>query len=953
MKRNITINDLSSIRTRNLVRGLISAEDATESVRLIKKIRATSSEQDFHKVLEILRTSAIFKNNAIGRDFNKTFPRIVGKRPIYSLDEICGKIDKNKSKLIFLTELAAQIVSSIAALDWQQAVNGCRALAGNEGVSIFLLRVLHFIRARATEDPDVPEAVDTLLLEVGLSNVRYLSLAIKELSSEKTDFFNICEKIHGLEESLVSAIARSFVDHIPRTYESFLETLVAYYYISVFDAFVYLCGTNRLELPFVPAVPEGLISAYKKLSKIEVDPSRYYDTWDPYVGIDYFRESFLLIEVESFFNFRTLHAAVFNRQEAKDIQRIPFERRLLNQYYSKITEIRDIGIENANISLRQSEFNKHESCHFQNSCALVYLLEKRDGDIGEDQLGFVRLMSLTRDIGLICPPQYIEAVGACADIPELKIVVTCLSHIRQKSQLKEHELRAVIQETAVLQFAGKLTDLVGYIYDISPAVAEHLILTADETFLSKLFQIIKNPNAAIEERANILEWYGNLTADSAYIERAKNLRIDVQISREKGTIDDSRIYVDPVRFTQWVNDQVIDDISLLLEVIPQQPELTLVSLNWDKVKTGMTAHDQIGSLLLKCYEEFCTNKIFGIASYLGRRIRHGTLKGTGFSDVNVFAKDVRYKNLFANKEFDDAFRVWVKEYESTLDKLRDSFLHVHDKKKPEGMIFRDFRSVNKRNTANHMLHDITKSFKINKTAIELPYIITEYCWRLIEEDLAAIRKFLMEQKAKYAVFRFESGYQGYLRHREVQEFCQELNSLTAEKFRIISSWFNKPSIASPSADITLLFRAVVSEIRGFFQDYNPRIEVENHEYTLNGGAYFVIYDALYILIYNAAKYGKKDGVLSMVISPGAFPNKIGVNISIRSQLEDGTRMEDVERSISMALEGDCEDALIVEGRSGIKKLRRMEQTGYIGGVAYHFEGDSVIASFNFGIDYQS
>ena len=62
-------------------------------------------------------------------------------------------------------------------------------------------------------------------------------------------------------------------------------------------------------------------------------------------------------------------------------------------------------------------------------------------------------------------------------------------------------------------------------------------------------------------------------------------------------------------------------------------------------------------------------------------------------------------------------------------------------------------------------------------------------------------------------------------------------------------------------------------------------------------------------------------------------------------------MDYVKNSIISALQEDCEDAMVIEGRSGIKKLRGMEQAGYIKDVAYAFEGSTVQASFSFGLDY--
>lgn len=952
MNNNIVIRDLSTIKARNLMRGMISNSDPLHAMHMLAKIRDTCSDANFKTAIEVLRENAIFKKNPIGRDFNKEFPRLIGQKAIsvFKPSDILRKFSKHSKKILRLIELCFKTLEAISKLDFAKAVSHCRQIIVEDGVSICLLRHLHYIKNHVSGQPLAKE-IDELLSGIAVENVRYIYGAIRELSSGKTDYLNISDKVNKAEESVSVVIARTFIDHIPRTEEVFSSTLSSLYLVSLFDAFLYLSRIQDAKLPFVPPIDKNLLAGYDCLGRFSPSISQLYDTSDSVVGLDFFRETFLLIEIGEFFRFKTVHSSLFNTVEGKEDRRTPFERELLQEYFEEVHKIASIGNSCNSYTICIMRYRSDVACHFQNSSALIYLLEKMDGKIGSDELEFVKLMSRTRDIGLICPVQYIESIKTDAQCDELKIVVNSLSHIKQKSQLKEHELRSVLQNAALKKFNGQLTELLGYIYTISPAVAEHLIQATDETFLSKLFQIIKNPNAAIQERANILEWYGNRIGDVSFLERAKNLRIDVQINRERGTIDDSRIYVDPVKFTQWVNDQVLDKLAILLEGLPQPVEPVIKTLAWDKVKTGISAHEQIASLLVNCYEEFCSNKIYGIASFLGRRIRHGTLKGTGYADVANFVKDDRFDVLFSIKDFEESYHSWLKNYETTLDDLRDKYLHLHDKSKPDGLIFRDFRSHSKRVAASHLLHDILKSFSINKSCVELPYIILEYCWRIIEEDLSNIRKLVMEKKAQYGVFRGPPGPSMNYRQRELQELCQDLNSLTAEKFRTIALWFNKPSIASPSADVVLLFKAVVSEIKGQFPKYHPRVIVDEQGFMLNGGTYFAIYDALFILISNAAENGKNDGHLEMKIILDDITGRKRVSITLTSELRHGDCMSDVKKSISSALDGDCEDALIFEGRSGIKKLKKMEQAGYIESVNYNFNNNFIHASFSFRIDY--
>ena len=650
-----------------------------------------------------------------------------------------------------------------------------------------------------------------------------------------------------------------------------------------------------------------------------------------------------MIELNDCFNYRITHCALYSNLEDKEFRRIPLERILLSDFFSSLENFEQIQ--------RFVSRQRGMASSFERSNALVYLLEKCDGNI-EEEVCFVELMSLTKDIGTICPKRYLDTMSQQAKTDEFKLVVACLAYIKSKTQSYEHELRRAIQEITVRRFNSNLVRLLEHLNSVSPSVSEHLIHSLDETFLSKLFQMVSRPNAAIQKRAEIFEWYGNLVKDVSVLERAKNLRIDVQISKEKGTIDDSRIYVDPVKFTQWINDNLLDKLTILLaNVSTGEPSVT--ALPWEKVKAGMTELEQVAAILHIAYEEFCTNKKFGIASYIGRRIRHGTLKGTGFNEIKTFAERDSFNILFSNQEFNEIFNKWFSEYEDLFNNLRDKYIQIFDKFKPDGLISKDIRSTTKKTEANHLLYDVQKSFYHHKNGQELPYIITEYCWRLIEEDLSIIRRFIMNKKAQHGVFlcdvnRFPKNIQ-----RDVQSFCQELNSRTADKFRAIESWFNKPSIASPSAELELLFRAVVSEVKGLIGNFDPVLIIKEPGYIIKGGVYFVIYDALYVIIHNAATYGNPTGAVGFNVIIEENKTDVHFKISISSEISCYSTLELVKNSIQSSLEGDCEDALVTEGRSGIKKLRRMEQDGHIRNVCYSFEDSQVTATFEFIVDYQS
>ncbi|MBA6374711.1 hypothetical protein H4J64_05770, partial [Colwellia sp. BRX8-2] len=894
------------------------------------------------------------------RNFNKVCSEGVHESVIYREDEIIDEINTQQHKINELLILYRNLLFASQSRNFRLSLDLCNEIIEQKGVSCFFVRVLFFIRNH-TENVDefgsVADDVDGILNKIEIENTGYLESAIRELSNPRTDYFNICKKIIDSEENNnINYIARSFISHVFRSKEVFLNTLNAYFSFSIIDSFLYYASSSRLKLPFtenVYNIDKRLIESFYSLSCVQIDVTLYLSTKDENMDLNFFRENFLLIELQDSFKYKTIHASIYSKNEAKEEERTPIEKKLMNDYFKSIRTLDDLRhCKKESYSINLHEYDSRDCSFLENSNALLFFIEKNDAELNgqsEQEDKFVQLMSHTRDIGFICPEHYLNKLENNAKTFELRLVIACLLSIKSNSSIVDHSLRKTIQEITVSKYNANLKDLIEYVYSVSPSVTEHLVQVCDETFLSKLFQITNMPNKAIKDRSGILDWYGHKIDDSSYIERAKNLTIDIQISKAKGTIDDSRIYVDPVKFTQWINDNVLNDLTLLLESTCGNEEIFSVNINWNKVKTGISTNEQISSLLLRCYAEFCNNKLFGIASYLGRRIRHGTFKGTGLKEAREFPSDKKYENIFNNHEFSERYSLWLRSYKNMFEKLKVDHLYINSKKKPEGLIYCELNSNFKKISANHMFMEIYNSYTRNGNSLEIPYLITEFCWRFIEEDLANIRKFIMENKSKHAVYNFDCNSIKSLKNREVKNFCQELNSATSDKFRTISGWFNKPSIASPSVELNLLFQAVISEIKGFFGDFVPKIVIGSSDFVISGGVYFAIYDALYVLIYNAAYYGKKVGELEFEIEY----RKEGqlIKLSIISEVDSHILLEEAKIRINEALSADFENAHIIEGRSGIRKLKRMEMDEYISDVNFQFENEKINASFNFSVDY--
>ncbi|WP_316424828.1 hypothetical protein [Klebsiella oxytoca] len=951
------IKDIESKQARNYLRG-VDSTNYNKVNKALKKIKLNCSYSDFKRAVDFVRTSPDYEENNTGQLFNRTVPKGIIDSADFTFGEILRKVDAYSNELCTLLECCIQIYKCLSINDLNAALDACDELVENKGASIFLVRMISFITNRYQmfnmDDKVILSKIDALKSRILISNNPSLEGAVIQLSNLRTSHLAICKRINELKDSSYkSIIAKSFINPVPKNNDDFVKTLNAYYSVSLLDAFLYYQLIVNLDLPYVKKthVNRDLKLIHKEFSAIEFSPNIIYNGLDEDTGYYYLRECFLFVEQFKALKFLIVHGHYYGDFGInRTLPEYSFD--LINRYFKgldNLTQLRCTKMENVQINW---EHYDQETCGMlENSSALLHLLTKKQGHLEEEeQLLFVKLMTYSRDVGEACPPDYLETIANDAKHFVLKLVVQCLITINKKSHYTEYELRSTIQEYCLSDFDGDLIKLLDYLYNVSPAVTEHLILTCNETFLSTLFILMDRPVDALQARADMLHWFGDITGEERYLDRAKTLRIDIAINKERGTIDDSRIYVDPLKFSQWFEDNMVSKLTMSLDNLLISNTSTM-KLDWSNKNLGTSIGDDVIENLLTCYNEFCENRVFGIASYLGRRIRHGTFKGTAMTELYDIPKKEEYRALFEDKEFKRKFDEWMSRYEAMIEDLVKTSLQIKSKKKPFGLITTEIDSQLKITIAKQLVVNILAIYSKRSGVLRLPSLIIDYLWRLAETDLHKTKKLLSEKKSTFGVFSFNAKHHSASMKKTISKFTQEINSLTGQKFGLMSSWFNKPNYASPSTDIYLLFNTVVSEVKDRVSHFKPYVDLGESSFSINGGTYYVIYDSLYVLIHNAAIHGKPNGQIHFDVSPCADRNalKIRLNTEVSSIYE---LMKAKERILSFLHEND-DDAHVVEGNSGIKKLKKLEREGSISNIHFSTNNSDLTLCFEYLFELNS
>jgi hypothetical protein len=251
-------------------------------------------------------------------------------------------------------------------------------------------------------------------------------------------------------------------------------------------------------------------------------------------------------------------------------------------------------------------------------------------------------------------------------------------------------------------------------------------------------------------------------------------------------------------------------------------------------------------------------------------------------------------------------------------------LHVISKAKPLGLLQPDVYGPQKLEILSAAVKTISNAYSETKSVAGIELDIIDYCWRLAEYDLIAVTRYLKAQQVplKNLPFLFSELLPSVepADTRMADAFRRELEHSIDHKLAAMYGWFKRPSIVAPTASLSLLFDAIVAEIKDTIPDFNPQEEeYSNGEVELVGGAYHIVYDSLAVVVANAAKHGDCSRPVRR-----NFEFTSGKEKQLIVNISSSIRPTDDPAKVSAIIEerkrANFQDANLYENKSGISKL---------------------------------
>ena len=908
-------------KSRNKLRAILSNGD-TDAINDIAQLRKKLGKDQLAALEVILNSSLQLKAVRTPKPFPKKpsfIDRLQSHREV-ALEELLSIIEKLaiefRERLIRIAESFHQIDIAYAAND----IKSCRQLICAsielDGWSHAILRRIVLIRENSPEGEE-DEIIEELVRQADIKAVTVGSLI--HVYSRDQNYLTIKRSILNLpDRGAINRYSRSIsrlpVQPFARNKEDLAAFLSEVEKCSLIDAIILAKFNSHLfRIKDYPAISE----IAKKLGQVNQFNGLVatYNADNSFSEYAFFKQSSAWLEYEPIRQYRILLDNYYDcSREGFDGPPEEFCSTLHNW----------LGNVKLNQLVLNAQFTKHpheslarleQSGRASRSAIFNYWLYHSDGQIGFERDDLFTLMGLTRDLSRTIPIKSVRTAAKLAKDGLVRLILLLLLAKRSKNELDSFHLRKLLEEVTIKHHDGSLVKLVEAYQATHPYVSEYIYEIATEDFLAKLNKLAPHRADIPEVRANLHEWMARFTEDDHFLERARAVRIDHQLNRVRNEIDDHRIYVDPSRFSSWIEDEMMIELNSALTSTGSGRKG--VSVNCDETIVSMA--------MRQCYNAFCSNPVFGIASYIGRRIRHGTFHGHLYSSViNQIEKGENFRCLSRSPQFPAKWCVWKDSYNRSIEDIIQDRLHVNSKAKPLGLLQPGAYTPQKLEILSAAVKTISTAYAETKSVEGIELDIIDYCWRLAECDLIAVTRYLKAQQVSLKNLPFLN--------RELlpsvdttstkwaECFRRELEHAIDNKLATMFGWFKRPTIVAPTASLSLLFDAIVAEIKDTIPDFNPQEEENsNGEVELVGGAYHIVYDSLAVVVANAAKHGDRSCPVRR-----NFEFTSGKRKQLIVNISSSIRPTDDPAKVSAIIEerkrANFQDANLYENKSGISKL---------------------------------
>lgn len=540
-----------------------------------------------------------------------------------------------------------------------------------------------------------------------------------------------------------------------------------------------------------------------------------------------------------------------------------------------------------------------------------------------------------------------------ADEAKALISVLAMALYRAKSSDPDvdFDFRSRLETYIHDNFSGNITEFIDYIAPRCPEIANYIVTSLDEATLQKMYTIISSLEQAEAARRDILTTVGIHLNKIEYIVEAEAIETRAKVAKLKDYFDTSRMFVDSIAMKKWLSSNPSVYTQQFKENLPKlaarfAATKSILNSKGEEARLdifSITTTDEylVAEMAREAFREFCISNEFGIESYLGRRIRHNTLRGFMTKSTDAVLKRQENQPIIVGTPFGRAIAAWESQYNIYIERMRKEFLQFKSDSKPNALFNSAIDPVDPFTKRN--IQQLVQT--LNSSSLEmLDELIVSFCWRQVAPQLDAASRQIrvsMAQEVTQSLDQSLNWFDG----PEERKIKSALNEEISSVFAQVASWFQVPQ--------TGFVPASIGEICNIIDMDNGRpastttVSGDLLSTRYYGISVHRLYDCLAALLQNAFKHGRSGSEVLVQVKPKPLDgaNLHILEISVRSKLSNNYA-ECISRVESAVSSSDTGKEMVTEGYSGIKKVKfitRLNEGNST--VNFHVEEEDIILSF--------
>ena len=756
-----SLGDIQNSRTRNIVRGLLSRDIKEHlAAATINNLINTASDADISVLFELIFTHPLFSRLPVPEPF-PTLPPVT--RNLTRLDfQTLGRavefqlarIRPLSDRLVSALDAIHQLNSAIVAGDIERAVELARDHPSGHGYSLVYLRKIAFLNAHYPSHEEIQTLSREVFLEYGFERRNIVALAVVDPMDSSYMYVQLRRSmLDYVANPRINQTARDIVDWVFRPIKSrpaeLTSQLQSHGLNSALDALLFILCHRQSNRPFaaqpfsdaIDGLDPRLHAEWSKLANSKLPMDAWYAPDDPQFGdVQFYRQSAAWIENEGVAQFRELMDPLYLDNKTVDRQITPNAERLADAYFSELPPLPSLAVHPDRFELHLDRYNNETAGMLARTAAIVRLVRSGAKSVTLTSDELVTLMDNAADLSTLLTLGELRDFFQAAPPDHMhRYIAEAIVSDASGLNVDRHRYRRILQQIVLEDHGGDLVAFVKALNAKARNVGLHLYGTLTEAFLVQLFGLFEKTDQVYEVRAELLEWYGGQESDPSSTDRAASLRVDQLLQRIRGDIDDVRMYVDPLRFDQWLADNTIEAISSALRTSSiSDAEIREFREAGNFIDQRKPLH-QLATVLQRGFNEFCSDKRYGVDSYIGRRIRHGTLKGFMFTQLLPIFSNERHEGLLAIPEIARYVDKWLDDYSNHIAHWGNETFQVRSKAKPQGLILPTISTPARTERTRTALRDMISAYQEEQNIGQVHQAIFAHCWHLLETDLALIR----------------------------------------------------------------------------------------------------------------------------------------------------------------------------------------------------------------------